>query len=447
MTRGPVHHLGVEPQHAAGLALLDHDLVAVEGHDPVVVGVPADHEVGGDGHGRHQQDEAEHPEGQAPGDAETAPALRRGSPSPCAWATRRARGGAAGPGSTCATAGPTPTRRCRGRTRRCAALLAEHRRARRRTRAAPRAPACRESERPGLPRAVDGTCLVASDSRSGGGARPHPRRPGASPGPAGLAVGSRRRLRRPRPAEATVMAAVLAPIGVNFEAASGPSSPTWTSTMTTVMLSAPPCSLATSTRRRGRLLGIVDLAEDVGHLVHADLVGQAVGAEQHPVARLELQLPHVGLDLGGHAEGAGEDVALGVDGRLGLGHLAVAHALLGQAVVGRDLDEPAVRVDVGPRVTHVGQGQDVMAVVAADERHRRQRRAHAAQVGVDLALVPDRGVRLGERRPQPRDRRGPLEGLVERLDGDPRRHLAADVAAHAVGHGVEVRAARAACPG
>ena len=32
-----------------------------------------------------------------------------------------------------------------------------------------------------------------------------------------------------------------------------------------------------------------------------------------------------------------------------------------------------------------------------------------------------------------------LEGLVERLDGDPRRHLAADVAPHAVGHRVEVR--------
>ncbi len=131
-------------------------------------------------------------------------------------------------------------------------------------------------------------------------------------------------------------------------------------------------------------------------------------------------------------------MALGVHGRLGLGHLAVAHAFLGQAVVGRHLEEPAVRVDVGARVTHVGQGQDVTSVVAADERHRRERGAHAPKVGVDLALVPDRLVGLGERLTQPRDRLGAFEGLVEGLDGNPRRHLSAHVAAHAVGHREEI---------
>ena len=32
--------LGWNHKHAAGLALLHHDLVALDGHDPVVVGVP-----------------------------------------------------------------------------------------------------------------------------------------------------------------------------------------------------------------------------------------------------------------------------------------------------------------------------------------------------------------------------------------------------------------------
>ena len=95
--------------------------------------------------------------------------------------------------------------------------------------------------------------------------------------------------------------------------------------------------------------------------------------------------------------------------------------------------------DVGPGVAHVGQRQHVPALGAAHQRHGRERGPHATQVGVDLALVPDRGVGLREGLAQPVDRRRPLEGLVERLDGDPGRHLAADVAAHAVGHRVEVR--------
>ena len=123
-----------------------------------------------------------------------------------------------------------------------------------------------------------------------------------------------------------------------------------------------------------------------------------------------------------------------------LGHLAVAHPLLGQAVVVGDLGHLALGEDVGPGVADVGQRQHVPALGAAHQRHGGQRRAHAAEVGVGLALVPDGGVGLREGLAQPVDGRRPFEGLLERLDGDPGRHLAADVAAHAVGDGVEVRA-------
>ena len=284
-----------------------------------------------------------------------------------------------------------------------------------------------------------GTTAVASDSSdrsalAGSGSGPGPRAGRstfAAPAPP----------RRPRPwPPLRCGGGGTQPSGVTLDDVASPSSPTCTSTTTTVMLSAPPCSLAASTSRCAASPGSSTSPQDVGHLVDPDLVGQAVRAQEHAVAGAQLQLPHVGLDLGGHAEGAGEDVALGMDGRLLLGHLAVAHALLGQAVVVGDLGELAAGEDVGPGVTDVGQRQHVPALGPAHQRHGGERRPHAAEVGVGLALVPDRGVGLREGLAQPLDRRRPLEGLLERLDGDPRRHLAADVAAHAVGDRVEVRA-------
>ncbi len=189
-----------------------------------------------------------------------------------------------------------------------------------------------------------------------------------------------------------------------------------------------------------RLPRVVDLAQDVCDLVGPDLIGQAVRAEEHAVAGAQRELPHVGLDLGGNAEGAGEDMALGVDGCLLLCHFAVAHPLLGQAVVVSDLRQLAPGEDVGPGVADVGQGQHVLAPGTAHQRHGGERCPHAAEVRVGLALLPDRGVGLHEGLAQPLDARCPLERLVERLHGDPRRHLTADVTTHAVRDRVEVGA-------
>ena len=73
--------------------------------------------------------------------------------------------------------------------------------------------------------------------------------------------------------------------------------------------------------------------------------------------RLHVELPQVDVDLGADTERPGEDVAVRVDLGLGLGHLAVAHPLLGQAVVGGDLADLAARHEVGPRVADVGQAR------------------------------------------------------------------------------------------
>ncbi len=169
------------------------------------------------------------------------------------------------------------------------------------------------------------------------------------------------------------------------------------------------------------------------------LVGQPVGTEQDPVTRAEVELPHVRLDLGGHAEGPGEDVALGVDGRLGLGHLAMAHPLLGQAVVVGHLDHLPVGEHVGPGVAHVGQGQHVLAVSPSDQGDRSERGSHPPEILVGQALAPDSSVRLGEGLAQTGRAGGALEGLLEGLDRHPRRHLSPDMTTHAVGDGKEVR--------
>ncbi len=101
---------------------------------------------------------------------------------------------------------------------------------------------------------------------------------------------------------------------------------------------------------------------------------------------------------------------LGVDGRLLFGHFAVAHPLLGQAVVVGDLNHLPVGEDVSPRVAHVGQGQHVTTTRAAHQREGGQSGPHAAEVGVDLAFVPDGGVGLCEGVTKTGYRRRALEG-------------------------------------
>ncbi len=204
------------------------------------------------------------------------------------------------------------------------------------------------------------------------------------------------------------------------------------------MLSAPPCALAASTSRCAASSGssTVRRMSDISSIPTSLLSPSEHRRTRSPVCSSSS---HMSVSTSEDTPRArGQDVTLGVDGRLGLGHLAVAHPLLGQAVVLGHLDQAPAGEHVGPRVPDVGEGERVPAVGAADQRHGRQRGAHAAQVGVGLALLPHRGVGLRERLAQAGDRRRPLEGLVERLDGDPRRDLTADVTTHAVGHRVQI---------
>ncbi len=201
------------------------------------------------------------------------------------------------------------------------------------------------------------------------------------------------------------------------------------------MLSLPPWVRAacTSSSAAGR---VADRGEDLTDLIELELVGETVAAEQEAVAPHRLDPPQVHRHVRRHPEGPGQDVPVGMDGRLGRGQLTGPDHLLGQAVVGGDLGQLAVVEAVGAGVTHVDQGQYVVPVLV-DQAHRGERGPHAPQLGVVLAVLPDDGVGLGHRLGQPGPGGLPPEGDGQGVDGQPGGHLAAGVAPHAVGHGEE----------
>ena len=183
----------------------------------------------------------------------------------------------------------------------------------------------------------------------------------------------------------------------------------------------------------GRVGGIRQPAQDRGDLAVTHLVGEAVAAEQEAVAFVGEDLPHVGLDVGPHAQHPGEDVALGVGGGLVGAELALPDQVLHQAVV---LGEPAqfpLLEQVGARVAHVDDDEALLPV-HLHQRHRGQRRPHPPEVGVVLGSIPDGRVGPAGGFDQPVRAPVLLERLAERPDGRERRHLSAPVAAHAVGH-------------
>ncbi len=138
---------------------------------------------------------------------------------------------------------------------------------------------------------------------------------------------------------------------------SGASAPAMTSTTMTVMLSRPPWRLARATSSSAAAWGSVTVVSTLDDLVVADLVDEAVAAEQEAVVLDERQGPGVDADRRVDAEGPGHDVAAGVGACLVVGDVAGRHELLDVAVVDRDAAQPAVAHEVRPRVADVDEGQ------------------------------------------------------------------------------------------
>ena len=176
--------------------------------------------------------------------------------------------------------------------------------------------------------------------------------------------------------------------------------------------------------------------EDVGLV---DDAGETVGAEQPAVARLRVHDEHVELGIGVHvAEHAHEHRAARVVAGLLGRDAAGVHQPLHEGVVGGDLRQRVVAVQVDARVADVADDR-----VVVDHDDRADRGAEAGELGTIL-----RGADqvAGRRRGGSLQRRlrvfGRGVGLIERLeavDRDARGDVAAGVAAHAVGDDEQVR--------
>ena len=150
--------------------------------------------------------------------------------------------------------------------------------------------------------------------------------------------------------------------------------------------------------RGARRVGLAsELGGDEVGLHHA---GEAVGAEQQPVAGDELDGVHVDFDRLVDTERPGDDRPLRVHRGFVGGEPAVAHELFDEAVVGGDLAQLAVVQEVRPRVADVADEQGA----PRGERARGDGGAHAAQGGVGQRLVVHRAV-------------GFLDGLAQRPPG------------------------------
>ena len=158
--------------------------------------------------------------------------------------------------------------------------------------------------------------------------------------------------------------------------------------------------------------------------------------------------PEVHLDGLVDAEHARDDVALRVDLGLLRRDLALAHEVGHHAVVLRELRERAAPEEVAPTVAHVGDQEVLRQLRVVVDRlvgvgllgHEGQGHhggAHAAQVGVGIALVADAVVGDGDGLGERVGGRAPV-GHLQRLHGQPGGHLTTLVAAHAVGHDEQV---------
>jgi hypothetical protein len=182
----------------------------------------------------------------------------------------------------------------------------------------------------------------------------------------------------------------------------------------------------------------VSVAQQVADALVVHHVGQAVGTQQQQVVMHEAVIARLQRHLGLHAQGAGDQVAVGRARRLCWGDQARVELLLQQRMVARQALQLSATQAVNPRVAHVAHHQ-----VAAGHHQHHQRGAHAAVLRVAVGRVEDGAVGLVHRAAHglsqlPRGGGGVAgQPLHHRRTDQGRGHAGGDfagvVAAHAVG--------------
>ena len=161
-------------------------------------------------------------------------------------------------------------------------------------------------------------------------------------------------------------------------------------------------------------------------------VGQAVGAQQQPVARPDRQPPVVyrRLQLRARADGLVDHVPMRVGPGRRVGQLAKADHLGHQRMITAQPMQAMPAQNISPAVADMPEISPPV-----DKQDYGERRAHAGQRVVAGSLVENGGVCLGDGFPHQRRRSGSAGQRPAQHDlaGDPAGHLAGRMAAHPVG--------------
>ena len=198
------------------------------------------------------------------------------------------------------------------------------------------------------------------------------------------------------------------------------------------MLSIPPARFATVTSRSTASWGAGASAQDLADLPVGHHPRQAVGAEQDPVPVGDLDVALVHDHALVDAEGPREDAPVGMRLRLLGRDLPFHHHLVDERVVLGEQSEisPAEQVRAG-----IADVREMHAVVV--DECRGERGAHPRHAPIVAGTLEHDAVRLGD---LVRQRALPLlEQLLDGLERERGRDLAAAMATHPVGDRVEGR--------
>jgi len=186
-----------------------------------------------------------------------------------------------------------------------------------------------------------------------------------------------------------------------------------------------------------RVLRVRDAERLLQRLEPPDRSGEAVGAEQVPVAVTRLAHRQVEVDAVTPVEGPGDEGPLRVGAGLLLADPSFVDELLHEGVVVGDLRQHPAAQQVGPRVADVQHPQ-----ARPGEQERGQGGSHAVQrrvAGDHVAQVVVGGQCAAAQDVEQVRGRGVLVQRRERGDRDGAGHLAGRVPAHPVGHGEHPR--------
>ena len=178
-----------------------------------------------------------------------------------------------------------------------------------------------------------------------------------------------------------------------------------------------------------------------------DEVGEAVAAEQEPVARLHRKLLRLHLNVALEAERAHDDIRHRRGRQPRLCIAAKAEEEVREAVVRRDLRNPAATKQVGSAIASMADRDGLAGELEAHNRGPHplarthlKRRLVDGPVGHQHRLLEQLGRLTYTRSRREGNALKPLRPLIEVGDGlhaDLRGHLPRSMTAHAVGNDVE----------